>query len=75
MPERRGMLIKNVSEDPLDLRLDSRTVHLEPGEEKGVTAVEVRDATLRKNLQLRTIAVVRPATDAETEADLPREAG
>ena len=68
MPERRGMIIKNVSEGPLDLRLDTRTVHLDPGEEKPVTAPEVRDATLREALQLRRIAIVRPTTEEEGTA-------
>lgn len=68
MPERRGMIIKNVSEDALDLVLDSRTVHLEPGDERPVTAVEVRDGVLREALQVRTIAIVRPTTPEESEA-------
>ena len=65
MPERRGMIIKNVSETSLDLCLDERTVHLEPGDERPVTAVEVRDGKLREALQLRTIAIVRPTTEEE----------
>ncbi len=68
MPERRGMIIKNVSEGPLDLRLDTRTVHLDPGEERPVTAVEVRDGKLREALQLRHIAIVRPTTGEEGTA-------
>ena len=68
MPERRGMIIKNVSEDTLDLRLDTRTVTLSAGEERPVTAVEVRDGRLREALQVRSIAIVRPTTDAEAEA-------
>jgi hypothetical protein len=59
------MLIKNVVERPLRLALDTRVVTLEPGEEAVVSAVEVRDAVLRENLQVRTIAIVRPATAAE----------
>ena len=59
------MLIKNVVERPLRLALDTRVVTLEPGEETVVSAVEVRDAVLRENLQVRTIAIVRPATAAE----------
>ncbi len=65
MAERRGMLIKNVSEGPLDLRLDDRTLHLDPGDERVVSAGEVRQPLLRESLQLRTIAVVRPSTDEE----------
>lgn len=65
------MLIKNVVERPLHIQLDGRMLDMEPGEEVVVSAVEVRDTVLRENLQLRTIAIVRPATeeeDAETEA-------
>ncbi|MEM0962164.1 MAG: hypothetical protein AAGK21_06495 [Bacteroidota bacterium] len=68
MPERRGMIIKNVSEAPLDLRLDTRTIHMEAGDERPVTAVEVRDAVLRQALQIRSIAIVRPTTEEEADA-------
>ena len=73
MPDRRGMIIKNVAESPLDLRLDTRTIHMTAGEEKPVTAVEVRDAALRQALQVRSIAIVRPTTpdeSAELDAEL-----
>lgn len=68
MPERRGMIIKNVSERPLDLRLDTRTLHLEAGEERPVSPVEVKDTVLRQALQVRSIAIVRPTTPEESEA-------
>ena len=68
MSERRGMIIKNVSEQPLDLRLDTRTVAMPPGAERPVTAVEVKDPILRNALQLRTIAIVRPTTPEESTA-------
>ena len=68
MPQRRGMLIKNVSERPLTLRLQTRTIAMEAGEEVLVTAEEVRDATLREHLQVRSVAIVRPATEEEGEA-------
>ncbi|MAQ93985.1 hypothetical protein B1759_03805 [Rubrivirga sp. SAORIC476] len=68
MPERRGMIIKNVSERPLDLRLDTRTLHLEAGEERPVSPVEVKDTRLRQALQVRSIAIVRPTTPEESEA-------
>ena len=68
MPDRRGMIIKNVSDDTLDLRLASRTLHMSHGEERPVTAVEVRDTTLREALQVRSIAIVRPTTDEEAAA-------
>ncbi|MEM6326098.1 MAG: hypothetical protein AAF791_03175 [Bacteroidota bacterium] len=65
MAERRGMIIKNVTEALLTVRLRSRTFALESQEETVVTAEEVRDRTLRDHLQRRTLAVVRPATDEE----------
>ena len=46
MPERRGMLVKNVTDAPLDIRMLSRKLTFEPGEELLVTAAEVR-ATAR----------------------------
>lgn len=61
------MLIKNVSERPLRISLGSRVLDMTAGEELFVTATEVRDTVLRENLQIRTIAVVRPATEEETE--------
>lgn len=68
MAERRGMIIKNVTEAPLTVRLTSRTFALDAQEETVVSAEEVRDRTLRDHLQRRTLAVVRPATDEEVEA-------
>ena len=68
MSERRGMIIKNVSEQTLDLRLDTRTLTMSAGAEKPVTAPEVKDPILRNALQLRTIAIVRPTTPEESAA-------
>lgn len=68
MPDRRGMIIKNVSDDTLDLRLDTRTIHMTAGEERPVTAPEVKDSRLRQALQVREIAIVRPTTDEEANA-------
>lgn len=68
MPERRGMLVKNVTEAPLEIRLAGRKLSFTPGEELLVTATEVRDVTLREHLQIRTIAIVRPSTDEEGAA-------
>ena len=68
MPDRRGMIIKNVSDDALDLRLDTRTLHMTAGEERPVTAPEVKDTRLRQALQVREIAIVRPTTDEEATA-------
>ena len=68
MPERRGMIIKNVSDAPVELELQGRTVHLDAGDERVVSAVEVRDAVLREALQVRRLAIVRPSTDEEAAA-------
>ena len=72
MPERRGMIIKNVSEASLDLRLDTRVLHMEAGDERPVSPVEVKDGVLRQALQVRSIAIVRPTTEAEA-AELAAE--
>ena len=61
------MLIKNLSERPLTITMETRKLELEAGEELAVTAEEVRDATLRDHLQIRTIAVVRPTTSEEND--------
>lgn len=68
MPDRRGMIIKNVAEHALDLRLDTRTLTLAAGEERPVTAPEVKDPILRNALQMRTVAIVRPTTPEESTA-------
>lgn len=67
------MLIKNVTEADLDITVASRTIHMTPGEEVLVTPVEVRDPVLRTNLEVRTIAIVRPATDDEDAASVAAE--
>ncbi len=63
------MLIKNISEKPVTIAMKTRTLHIEPGEEVLVSAEEVMDPTLRDYLQVRAVAVVRPATEEE-EAEL-----
>lgn len=65
---RRGMLIKNSGSEAVEVSMASRRLHLDPGEESFITPEEVRDATLRRALQERSIAIVRPATPAEDEA-------
>ena len=67
MGERRGMYIKNVAERLLEIEMETRTLRMKAGEIELVTAVEVRDPVLREHLQIRSIAIVRPAT-AEEEA-------
>lgn len=61
------MLIKNLGEHALTIRMETRKLQLEAGEEVAVTAEEVRDSVLRDHLQVRTIAVVRPTTAEEND--------
>ena len=68
MPDRRGMIIKNVSDGTLDLRLDSRTIHMDAGDERPVSPPEVKDPALRRALQVRSIAIVRPTSPEESDA-------
>ena len=65
--ERRGMIIKNVSNRFLEIRMRSRTIQMSAGEEVMVTPEEVRDSTFREHLQVRSVAVVRPTTPEEEE--------
>ncbi len=65
--DRRGMWIKNTGNDDASVSMDSRTIQLAPGAEKLLTPEEVRDDTLRRALQERSIAIVRPATEEEDE--------
>ena len=68
---RRGMLIKNLLESPLEIRLKTRVLVMEAGEEAVLTPTEVLDEGLRDLLQTRTLAVVRPTT-AEEEAPISK---
>ena len=63
--QRRGMLIKNTNTRPVDIEMKTRPLRLNPGEEKLITADEVRDSALREKLQVRAISIVRPSTEAE----------
>ena len=65
---RKGMIIKNTDTKPVVLQMSSRQLTVNPGQERFITAEEVRDPTLRERLQVRAISIVRPATDAENEA-------
>lgn len=71
MAKRRGMLIKNTNNRPVEIAMTTRTLLLSPGEEQLVTAKEVRDGTLRENLQVRAVSIVRPSTEEE-EIELMR---
>lgn len=62
------MLIKNTNSRPVDIVLETRPIRLNPGEEKFITADEVRDNALREKLQVRAISIVRPSTQEEDEA-------
>lgn len=68
MGQRRGMYIKNVSERPLVIEMESRTLNMKAGDILLITAKEVRDSVLREHLQVRTVAIVRPATEEEEKA-------
>ena len=62
---RRGMIIKNTNDRPVEIQMATRRIVVHPGEEKMITAEEVRDPTLRQKLQVRAISIVRPATEEE----------
>ena len=74
MSNRRGMLIKNVSERPVEIRMATRTLKMKAGEVTQISAEEVRDDVLRQNLQVRAVAIVRPTT-ADEEAEFAGETG
>lgn len=61
------MLIKNLSERALTIKMATRKLEIDGGEEVAVTAEEVRDSALREELQVRSIAIVRPTTAEENE--------
>lgn len=71
---RRGMIIKNTNDRPVDIQMATRRITVHPGEEQMITAEEVRDPTLRQSLQIRAISIVRPATETE-ESTLRQELG
>ncbi len=63
--KRRGMIIKNTNTKPVEITMKTRRILVNPGKELLVTAEEVRDPTLREHLQVRSISIVRPATEEE----------
>ncbi len=67
--KRKGMLIKNTNPHTVTIKMTTRTITLEPGDEELITAEEVLDDTLRTNLQVRGVSIVRPALEEE-EAEL-----
>ncbi len=73
--KRKGMWIKNTHTRPVVIEMKNRTLQLEPGQEVVVSAEEVLDTTLRANLQVRSVSIVRPSTDEEEENLLRELAG
>lgn len=61
------MLIKNLGERPITIRMVTRKLDLAPGDEAALTPDEVRDSVLREHLQVRSVAIVRPTTPEEDE--------
>ncbi len=72
---RKGMIIKNTDTESVVLRMTSRQLTINPGDERFVTAEEVRDPTLRESLQVRAISIVRPATDKENRLQKAMDVG
>ena len=61
------MLVKNTHDTPVVLDLSTRTISLDPGDETGITAEEVKDPSMRDHLQIRTVSIVRPTTEEEND--------
>ena len=72
--QRRGMIIKNTHLKPVEINMKTRTIVVEPGQEMLLTAEEVRDPVLREHLQVRSVSIVRPATEEE-EQEFRKEQG
>ncbi len=66
--KRRGMLVKNTSERPVAIEMNTRVLQLGPGEERLITSDEVRDPALRESLQIRSVSIVRPSTLEEEQS-------
>ncbi len=66
--KRKGMVIKNTNDKPVEIVLASRSLWLAPGDEQSITADEVKDPLLRESLQVRAVSIVRPTTDEEEAA-------
>lgn len=64
---RRGMIIKNTNDRPVDIEMATRRIRVHPGQERMITSDEVRDPALRAKLQVRAIAIVRPVTEEEEQ--------
>jgi hypothetical protein len=68
------MIIKNTHLKAVEIAMKSRTIIVEPGQELLLTAEEVRDPVLREHLQVRSVSIVRPATEEE-EQEFRRDQG
>ncbi len=66
--KRKGMVIKNTNDKPVEIVLASRSLRLAPGDEQSITADEVKDPLLCESLQVRAVSIVRPTTDEEEAA-------
>lgn len=62
------MVIKNTNERLVEIELAGRSFVLEPGDEMLILPEEVRDATMREHLQVRSVSIVRPTTEDEETA-------
>ena len=62
------MIIKNTNDRPVEIEMATRVLVIHTGEEKRITADEVRDPKLRENLQVRAVSIVRPSTEEEEAA-------
>ena len=65
--KRKSMIVKNTEERTVEINLATRTLVIHPGEEYPISADEVKDPVLRENLQVHTISIVRPMTEAEED--------
>jgi hypothetical protein len=61
------MIIKNTHLSSVEIKMKSRKIVVDPGEEMLLTADEVRDPVLREHLQVRSVSIVRPATEEEEQ--------
>lgn len=65
--KRKGMIIKNTHDRPVEIVLKTRTLVLRSGDEQAITSEEVKDPSLREKLQVRAVSIVRPTTEAEED--------
>lgn len=61
------MLVRNTGSEEVRIAMESRALRLEADEHAVLTPEEVRDPSLRRGLQERSLSIVRPATKDEVE--------